>query len=95
MPLYEYHCPENGITIEVLHRTGQEPANWGELCKLAGTELQNTSAESVVERVLSSTSVHLGKPLARPISRPVGCCKALQDAGPCCSDPDICVPLEK
>lgn len=53
MPTYEYHCPENGKTIEVWHRMNLSVASWGELCELASIDPGETQASSPVKRLIS------------------------------------------
>lgn len=52
MPLYEYHCPANGRTVEVVHPITDRLASWGELCALANLEPGDTSVDSPIERLL-------------------------------------------
>jgi CO dehydrogenase nickel-insertion accessory protein CooC1 len=35
MPYYEYHCEENGETLEVRHSMNDHVATWGELAVMA------------------------------------------------------------
>ena len=53
MPTYEYHCPENGKTIEVWHRMNHSVASWGELCELAAIDPGETQGSSPVKRLIS------------------------------------------
>ena len=57
MPTYEYYCPTNNKTIEVLHGMNDSIATWGALCHVAGIEQGETSANSLVERKLSAVSL--------------------------------------
>lgn len=52
MPMYDYYCPANERTIQVMHRMADELRNWGEVCALAQLELEGTPAESPVSKVL-------------------------------------------
>jgi len=53
MPMYEYHCPENGRIVEVIHDYEQNVATWGLLCKLAEIPFGETSPNAPVERQIS------------------------------------------
>ena len=57
MPTYEYYCPTNNKTIEVLHGMNDSIATWGALCHVAGIKQGETSANSLVERKLSAVSL--------------------------------------
>lgn len=57
MPIYEYLCPANGQTVEVVHGMSERLANWGELCKAAGLDPGSTATESPVERLLFAPGV--------------------------------------
>ena len=54
MPHYEYHCASNGRTIEVRHGMNEHLETWGELIRLTGHDLGNTSANAPVERIMSA-----------------------------------------
>lgn len=56
MPLYDYHCPSNGQTIEVVHGISKRFETWGELCEYAKLELGDTPADSPVQRLVGSGS---------------------------------------
>lgn len=53
MPTYEYHCPENGKTVEVWHRMNHLISSWGELCDLAAIDPGDTQPSSPVNRLIS------------------------------------------
>ena len=53
MPMYDYRCPENGETVEVIHGSEQRVTTWGLLCKLAEIPLGETSPNAPVERLIS------------------------------------------
>ena len=57
MPSYDYHCAANGRTVEVKHRMSEEVATWGDICRLAGLDVDGTPAESPVAKVLRPTMV--------------------------------------
>jgi predicted nucleic acid-binding Zn ribbon protein len=52
MPVYEYLCPANGQTVEVVHPMTAEIKTWGKLCEAAGLELGETPSDAPVERLL-------------------------------------------
>lgn len=54
MPLYEYHCPDNGQVVEVRHRMAEKLETWGEVCEVAGRERGATPGGATVERILSA-----------------------------------------
>ena len=60
MPKYDYNCPANGRTIEVMHRMSERLTTWGEVCKCAGIEAGDTPADSPVEKVLLAGVVNPG-----------------------------------
>lgn len=72
MPRYDYHCPENGRTVEVSHSMQETLQTWSELCDRAGIDLGPTPA---------------GAPVVRPINRSVGVLAggggAAMPEGPC------------
>ncbi|MCJ8328913.1 MAG: hypothetical protein HRT89_04915 [Lentisphaeria bacterium] len=53
MAFYDYHCDENGQTIEVQHPISDKLANWQELCECAGIQLGETSGDVPVKRLLN------------------------------------------
>ena len=52
MPIYNYHCPVNGLTLEVQHSMKEDLTTWAQLCEKAGCGLGETSADAPVERIL-------------------------------------------
>lgn len=52
MPVYAYHCADNGRTVEVVHGMTEDLTTWAEVCERAGIELGETAAEAEVERIL-------------------------------------------
>lgn len=57
MPTYEYVCPANGRTVEVLHGMSERLATWGEVCARADVEPGGTPADAPVERALGAGMV--------------------------------------
>ena len=57
MPRYDYHCDENGLTVEIVHSIAEKVLNWGDLCRLAEVwdpglqqrDSDNTSLRSKVD----------------------------------------------
>ena len=76
MPTYDYLCESNGQVVEVKHRMNDRVANWGELCKLTGTDAGDTPAEAPVQRLATGGQVVKRSNLGE--SAPA--CAA----GPCC-----------
>jgi hypothetical protein len=78
MPHYEYHCPENGRTLEVYHGMSERLQTWGELCSKAECDVGATSATSPVERVISgglampSSKSGSGTPASLPMAKSCG-----------------------
>jgi len=54
MPLYEYHCPANGRTVEVRHGMSARIETWGALAGQAGLAPEDTPSDAPVERLLST-----------------------------------------
>ncbi|MEJ2482226.1 MAG: hypothetical protein P8049_03675 [Gemmatimonadota bacterium] len=80
MAIYEYHCAENGRTVEVRHRMSEKLETWGELAKRAGIELNGTPADARVERLMSAGVPITGGSSASPGDR----------AGPPCGSACSC-----
>jgi len=74
MPTYEYVCPANGRTVEVLHGMSERLATWGEVCDRAGIEPGETPADAPVDRAFG-TGMLLEKSSAAsgPAIPPGGC----------------------
>lgn len=53
MPRYDYHCDENGQTVEVLHSISVELKTWGEVCEATGLDLDGTDANAPVRKVIT------------------------------------------
>lgn len=54
MPRYDYHCDENGATVEVVHRISVVVKSWGELCELAEIDPGETGADTPVRKVITT-----------------------------------------
>lgn len=54
MPYYEYHCPDNGRTVEVRHGMNDRLTTWEEVVDRAGTDPGDTPGNSPVERLMSA-----------------------------------------
>ena len=52
MPIYEYHCEENGQTIEVVHPMADRFSTWGELCEYSRRDLGDTDGSAEVKRLV-------------------------------------------
>lgn len=52
MPMYDYFCPANERTVQVMHPMADDIHHWGEVCALAKIELDATPADAPVSRVL-------------------------------------------
>lgn len=57
MPRYDYHCEENGWTVEVRHGIHDKLKSWGEVCKLAEIEPGDTPLTAPVERLVSAPNL--------------------------------------
>ena len=75
MPTYEYYCPANRQTLEVMHGMSRTVATWGELCELAEAKPGKTAASEPVEKLLSAGMVITGdKQPDFDCGNPGGCC---------------------
>ena len=54
MPHYEYRCASNGRTVEVRHGMNEHLETWGELVRLTGHDVGDTSANAPIERLMSA-----------------------------------------
>lgn len=61
MPLYEYHCPTNALTLEVSHSMSEDLRTWGELCERLKHEPGDTPANAPIERLISRVRVQSPK----------------------------------
>lgn len=57
MPTYEYYCPANRQTLEVMHSMSRSVSTWGELCELADAKPGKTAPSEPVEKLLSGGMV--------------------------------------
>ncbi|MGB1125483.1 MAG: zinc ribbon domain-containing protein [Phycisphaeraceae bacterium] len=57
MPTYEYYCPANQKTLEVMHSMSRSVSTWGELCELADAKPGKTAPNEPVEKLLSAGMV--------------------------------------
>ncbi len=53
LPIYVYHCEENGRTLEVRHPMAYDLSTWGEVCYTAQIPLGETDFLASVRKVLS------------------------------------------
>jgi hypothetical protein len=53
MPVYEYHCEDNGCTVEVSHPMAVKLHTWGELCFVAQIPLEDTDPLAPIERTFT------------------------------------------
>jgi len=60
MPTYEYYCPKNRQSVEVMHGMSRTVATWGELCELADQPTGRTPGDTPVEKLLSAGMVITG-----------------------------------
>ena len=57
MPTYEYFCPENGRSVEVLHGMSTTLSTWGEVCAAQDLEPGDTPTHTRVEKLLGTGMV--------------------------------------
>ncbi|MEC9248527.1 MAG: zinc ribbon domain-containing protein [Pseudomonadota bacterium] len=72
MPLYDYYCEKNGITMEVVHGMSLRFETWGQLCEHANLDLGDTPPDAPVERLVGGGSA---------VNAPVTPSKALKSYG--------------
>ena len=61
MPTYEYRCPSNGRSVEVLHAIGEAVEDWGTLCRLAGLPMGDTPSDAAVQKLISAPGLAFPK----------------------------------
>ena len=61
MPTYEYYCPENEQTVEVMHKMSEKLATWGELCERSGTPQGETPSSTPIKRMISGGHLMMKK----------------------------------
>ena len=54
MPTYEYYCPDNDQTVEVMHGMSTTLDTWSEVCDKAEIELGTTPPETPVKKLLGT-----------------------------------------
>jgi hypothetical protein len=54
MPVYYYHCDENGRTVEVEHTIKAKLSTWGEVCFVAQLPLGDTDPLAPVVRLVKT-----------------------------------------
>lgn len=59
MPLYDYYCSANGLTIEVKHGADVVLETWGEVCYASQTPMGETDFMAPVRKVLSAPAISL------------------------------------
>lgn len=75
MPVYEYYCPANHRTVEVIHGMSTQLQTWGQLCSACDEQLGTTHADEPVEKLLSAGMVVTrSTPGPMDCARPGGCC---------------------
>ena len=78
MPTYDYFCPTNHQTVEVMHAMDTRVETWGELCERAGLDAGSTPPDAPVDRLLGAGMVLSGSsrpdPQACTGPMPMGCC---------------------
>ena len=52
MPVYDYHCEENGMTVEVIHPIDTVLHSWGEVCYIAQISLGEIDPMAPVKKVI-------------------------------------------
>lgn len=57
MPVYEYYCPANDQSIELVHSMTERLSTWGEVCRMANHPCDPALASSPVERLLFAPGV--------------------------------------
>ena len=57
MPTYEYYCPANHKTLEVMHGMSTTVTTWGELCEMADEKPGKTPADTPVEKLMGTGMV--------------------------------------
>lgn len=54
MPVYDYRCDENGLTVEVSHPVNTKLSTWGELCYAAQFPIGDTDPMASIRKVITS-----------------------------------------
>lgn len=76
MPTYEYYCPANQQSVEVMHGMSRVVQTWAELCELADQPTGQTPGDTPVEKLLSAGMVISSQKNASDFDcgAPGGCC---------------------
>ena len=61
MPRYDYHCEENGWTVEVRHGMDEKLKSWGEVCERAEIDPGDTPPDTPVGRLISAPNLGFPK----------------------------------
>lgn len=57
MPTFDYYCPQNGQTVEVMLKLHETLATWGELCARKDLPLGDTPADAPIEKKFTGTVI--------------------------------------
>ena len=57
MPNYDYHCDENGQTVEVYHDINTKLKTWGEVCYVAQIPMGDTDVSTPVRLVIRPVAI--------------------------------------
>lgn len=77
MPTYQYHCEQNGETLEVQHRMTETLKTWGELCARLERDPGKTPADTPIATIISGgllATVSGGTPKSESLLPMAGCC---------------------
>ena len=79
MPTYEYFCPANHQTVEVMHGMSRSVSTWAELCELADQPTGQTPGDTPGEKLLGA-----GMVLRNSRATPKFDCGMPPEMGGCC-----------
>jgi hypothetical protein len=54
MPTFDFFCPANGQTVEVMLKINQTISTWGELCACKELPLGDTPPDSPIEKTFTA-----------------------------------------
>jgi hypothetical protein len=57
MPSFDFFCPANGQTVEVMLKLHESLTTWGELCARKGIDPGDTPADAPIEKRFTSAVV--------------------------------------
>ncbi len=57
MPTFDFHCPANGQTVEVMLKLHETLSTWGELCARKALPLGDTPADAPIEKLFTGAVV--------------------------------------